>query len=84
VHRCAWEQERDVREQPYDEHAAPSLLDNTIGGIGRDRSRVDLMCSVGWNVSEATFYSEMSRENARMHAGMEMHQVAISTAILRA
>jgi uncharacterized protein (DUF305 family) len=30
------------------------------------------MCSDDANVSGATFYSEMSRVNARMHAGMEI------------
>jgi hypothetical protein len=41
-------------------------------GVGFNHSRTDPMCSDDANVSGATFYSEMSRVNARMHAGMEI------------
>jgi DUF305 family protein family protein len=40
------------------------------GGLGDERP--EALCSNGPNASEATFYSEMDRVNARMHAGMKI------------
>jgi Domain of unknown function (DUF305) len=37
-----------------------------------NHSRADTLCSGRSNVSEMTFYREMSRVNARMHAAMEI------------
>src|SRR5262245_60723022 len=41
----------------------------TVVGLSRADA---LLCSSGPSASEVTFYSEMRRVNARMHAGMEI------------
>ena len=41
-------------------------------GAGSSHSHAVSMCSSASNVSPPTFYSEMVRANARMHAGMEI------------
>jgi YVTN family beta-propeller protein len=46
------------------------LLDRGAGGLSY--SRGDPLCNGGSNISEAAFYGEMTRVNARMHAGMKI------------
>jgi Domain of unknown function (DUF305) len=50
-----------------------ALLDQSgyRGTVGLSRADA-LLCSNGPSASEVTFYSEMRRVNARMHAGMEI------------